>query len=349
MTRRTLLLADDSVTIQRVIELTFADEDVQVIAVGDGDQAIARIDASPPDIVLADVAMPGKTGYEVASYIKGSERLSHIPVLLLTGAFEPVDQRKAAEARCDGVLAKPFEPQFVIGRVKELLGMSRGGSAATAATIALPVVASPAPATIVLPVVASPAPAPTSSVTSGTGNGAGGAAASLDDYLDQLDAALGNLPAPGAAAASAVSPASTAPEPAPADRRKEEDYWNISLDPGPETSEAVAEVPQAPHAAPPSFAPSGYTAPPRHERPALPALAEAFAALLAAEQDTSAPAAALWQTPPTVSDEVVERVVERVLQRLSDQVVRETVTELVSTLAERLIRDEIERLKSSIT
>ena len=91
----TLLLADDSVTIQRVIELTFADEDVRVVAVSDGDQAIARLDEQPPDIVLADVGMPGKNGYEVASYIKSQPRLAHIPVLLLTGAFEPIDQVKA--------------------------------------------------------------------------------------------------------------------------------------------------------------------------------------------------------------------------------------------------------------
>src|SRR5258706_2540114 len=87
----TLLLADDSVTIQRVIELTFADEDVQVIAVSDGDQAIERLDrAAPPDIVLADIGMPGKNGYEVAQYIRQTPRLSHIPVMLLTQAFEPV-------------------------------------------------------------------------------------------------------------------------------------------------------------------------------------------------------------------------------------------------------------------
>ena len=125
----TLLLADDSVTIQRVIELTFADEDVRVVAVSDGDQAIARLDEQPPDIVLADVGMPGKNGYEVASYVKSQPRLAHIPVLLLTGAFEPIDQVKADAAGCDGVLAKPFEPQIVISRVKDLLARARGGSA----------------------------------------------------------------------------------------------------------------------------------------------------------------------------------------------------------------------------
>ena len=116
-----LLLADDSVTIQRVIELTFADEDVKVTAVGDGRQAIDRIVSDRPDIVLADVGMPGQDGYEVAAFIKDDPTLAHIPVLLLTGAFEPVDEERARQVRCDGVLAKPFEPQLLIGRVKELL------------------------------------------------------------------------------------------------------------------------------------------------------------------------------------------------------------------------------------
>jgi CheY-like chemotaxis protein len=116
-----LLLADDSVTIQRVIELTFADEDVQVIAVGDGRQAIERIESDRPDIVLADVGMPERDGYDVAAFVKNTPHLAHIPVLLLTGAFEPVDEQRASAVGCDGVLAKPFEPHMVITRVKELL------------------------------------------------------------------------------------------------------------------------------------------------------------------------------------------------------------------------------------
>jgi CheY-like chemotaxis protein len=117
-----LLLADDSVTIQRVIELTFADEDIKVTAVGDGQQAVDRILADRPHIVLADVGMPRRDGYEVAAFIKDNPELAHIPVLLLTGAFEPVDEERARAARCNGVLAKPFEPQLLIARVKELLG-----------------------------------------------------------------------------------------------------------------------------------------------------------------------------------------------------------------------------------
>src|SRR3989442_12484491 len=138
---QTLLLADDSVTIQRVIQLTVADEDIKVIAVSDGDQAIAQLDATPPDIVLADIGMPGRNGYEVAEYVKRSPRLSHIPVVLLTGAFEPVDQVKASAVGCDGVLAKPFEPQLVIGRVKELL--ARSGQPAAPVDVNIPPPAAP--------------------------------------------------------------------------------------------------------------------------------------------------------------------------------------------------------------
>jgi CheY-like chemotaxis protein len=121
-----LLLADDSVTIQRVIELTFSGEDVQVLAVSDGEEAIARIPAEKPDIILADIGMPKRSGYEVSAFVKGRPELAHIPVLLLAGAFEPVDEAKAKEAGCDGVLVKPFEPQHVIARVRELLGSATG-------------------------------------------------------------------------------------------------------------------------------------------------------------------------------------------------------------------------------
>ena len=76
--------------------------------------------------MLADVGMPGKNGYEVAQHIRDTPRLAHIPVLLLTGAFEPIDHARAAEVGCDGVLAKPFEPQLVISRVRELLARADG-------------------------------------------------------------------------------------------------------------------------------------------------------------------------------------------------------------------------------
>jgi CheY-like chemotaxis protein len=116
----TLLLADDSSTIQRVIELTFADEGITVTSVGTGRAAIEHIKATPPDIVLADIGMPEGDGYDVGAFVKGDPALKRIPVLLLTGALEPLDEARA-RAVCDGVLVKPFEPQVVINRVRKLI------------------------------------------------------------------------------------------------------------------------------------------------------------------------------------------------------------------------------------
>jgi CheY-like chemotaxis protein len=118
---KTLLLADDSVTIQRVIELTFAHEDVRVVSVSDGRRAVQWLEGEWPDIVLADVDVPEVDGYEIAEHVKTSPRLKDVPVVLLAGAFEPVDQERVQAIGCDGVLVKPFEPQQLIGRVKELL------------------------------------------------------------------------------------------------------------------------------------------------------------------------------------------------------------------------------------
>lgn len=142
-----ILLADDSITIQKVIELTFSDEDFELHTVGNGQKAIDEIRAIQPDIVLCDIIMPEKNGYEVCEFIKSNDELKHIPVLLLTGAFEPFDQARAKAAGCEGFLAKPFEPQTLIAKVKELLAGAQGapaGAQAMAPPTAVPPLA-PAP------------------------------------------------------------------------------------------------------------------------------------------------------------------------------------------------------------
>ena len=146
-----LLLADDSVTIQRVIELTFSGEDVQVLAVGDGEEAIARISVEKPDIILADIGMPKRNGYEVSAFVKSNPELEKIPVLLLAGAFEPVDDAKAKEAKCDGVLVKPFEPQHVIARVRELISGAKGSPTHAVPDIPRPAAALAPPRPVELP------------------------------------------------------------------------------------------------------------------------------------------------------------------------------------------------------
>jgi CheY-like chemotaxis protein len=200
-----LLLADDSVTIQRVIELTFADEDIDVITVGDGQRAIERIDADRPDIVLADVGMPERDGYEVSSYVKRHPELGHVPVILLTGAFERIDEQRARAAGADGVLAKPFEPQAVINEVRDLLSRRRAPAIQPAMAATVP--AAPAPA----PWQAGPPPAPEAADDTAwiapDADVAGAPSDSLDEYFDRLDAAFANMgAAPSADLAFAPPP-----------------------------------------------------------------------------------------------------------------------------------------------
>ncbi|MEN3337199.1 MAG: hypothetical protein V7647_875 [Acidobacteriota bacterium] len=366
-----LLLADDSVTIQRVIELTFADEDIQVSAVGDGKKAIAAIQADRPDIVLADVGMPERDGYEVAAFVKTNSELAHIPVLLLTGAFEPIDEARARAVGCDGVLVKPFEPQMVINRVKDLLaGRRPAGLWSTAAA----------------PHGIRPSGAPAGEARGPAPQAPAAPAGSLEDYFDRLDAAFASMEGPSAPPASmgaqAAAPlASRAPaeldlapqvrhaaaglpeaiadwdpdltgdprRPAPIEPRP------IDLDPSRNFAPITAPRAPAPNVPP---APVAHAAPVVDEamRPApeaqepvnrtravtaspAPSLADAFTALLSAEHGRALSPSAIGPA----SDDVVEDIVRRVILRMGDRAVRETVTEV----AERLVREEIARIKSA--
>src|SRR4029077_15922041 len=105
-----------------VVDLTFADEGVQVIAVNNGAEAIERLEEISPDIVLADVFMPGMTRYQVCEFIKQNERLKHIPVMLLVGSFEPFDEAEARRVGADDILTKPFQSiRRLIDRVGALV------------------------------------------------------------------------------------------------------------------------------------------------------------------------------------------------------------------------------------
>jgi CheY-like chemotaxis protein len=119
---RKLLLADDSATIQKVIDLTFADEGVRVLAVSNGREAIDQLLDFAPDIVLADVHMPSPNGYEVCEYVKTNEKLKHVPVMLLVGSFEPFDEAEARRVGADDILTKPFSSiRRLIDRVGALV------------------------------------------------------------------------------------------------------------------------------------------------------------------------------------------------------------------------------------
>jgi len=123
-----ILLADDSVTIQKVVSITLAHEDFDLTIVDNGSKAVSKAKEIKPDVILLDVVMPDKDGYQVCKEIKGNPDLKNIPIILLTGTFEPFDADKAAEVGADDYIKKPFESHTLINKVKEMAakaGVSR--------------------------------------------------------------------------------------------------------------------------------------------------------------------------------------------------------------------------------
>src|SRR5262245_62031791 len=119
--RTTILLADDSPTIQRLVLNTFADGDYDIVSVSNGEAAIRKFDEIQPNVVLADIYMPGKNGYEVCAHIRQHPQFSGTPVVLLVGAFDAFDEEKAREAGATSNITKPFEPQALVSLVEAVL------------------------------------------------------------------------------------------------------------------------------------------------------------------------------------------------------------------------------------
>jgi CheY-like chemotaxis protein len=118
--RQTILLADDSPTIQRLVNQTFADTRFDIVTVNNGDAAIRKFDEIEPDMVLADIYMPGKNGYEVCAHVRNHATLSGTPVILLVGAFDAFDEAIANRAGAAAHITKPFEPRALVEMVTSI-------------------------------------------------------------------------------------------------------------------------------------------------------------------------------------------------------------------------------------
>lgn len=146
-----VLLADDSITIQKVVGIIFANEDYDLTVVDNGGSAVDEARANKPDVMLVDAIMPGKSGYEVCEEIRNDPLLGAVPILLMTGAFEPFDEEKARRCGADDFISKPFESQQLVEKVKSLLELGKSR--------AVPVQAAPPaqePAAAVVPPVVPP-------------------------------------------------------------------------------------------------------------------------------------------------------------------------------------------------
>lgn len=306
---KTLLLADDSVTIQRVVELTFAHEDVRVVSVSDGERAMQWLESEHADVVLVDVGIPEVDGYAIAEHVKKSRRHRGVPVLLMAGAFEPVDEDRSRALGCDGVIVKPFEPQHLVDRVKELLAdQNDSPGKTTGPEAAVPSSKPPAPAAL-KKVMTMPAAGPTA-----------------DELRRESTPRTTSLSGGPAASPPAPEPAPTPSAPVELELPNRP-AWESEPTPAPPAAPAAAAP--APLAPPPAPAPKVN-------------LVNAFTALLAAEKSSGPSQPAQAPVAPVVPDSAIEEAVRRVLARMTDDLVRRIVLDT----AERLIREEIEKIKA---
>lgn len=162
-----VLVADDSITIQKVIGIIFGGEEYSLTVVDNGKSAVEKAREINPDILLIDALMPGMTGYEVSEAVRSIPALANKPILILTGSFEPFDEDKAKKCGADDFIAKPFESQQIITKVKELLELGNSRTLSTqdmssspspdsffeqAVETPKPVLDTPAPVTVQQPV-----------------------------------------------------------------------------------------------------------------------------------------------------------------------------------------------------
>ena len=162
----TVYFIDDSATMREVIKIAFRRESINVVTCADAASALAQFDENPPDVVITDVIMPDQDGYSVCSQVKQNPQFAKTPVILMSGVVNKSVADRAVAVQADELVRKPFQPQELISRVKNLIG--HGAPALqqpSERTVAVPSLSSlfstPAAPRIVPPPTAAHTPQPT--------------------------------------------------------------------------------------------------------------------------------------------------------------------------------------------
>jgi CheY-like chemotaxis protein len=340
---KTLLIADDSKTIQQAISMTFAGEDVKLVAASDGEAALQAAKQAKPDLILADVAMPKLSGYELCQRVRTDAALKDVPVLLLGGGT-PIDPSKAMAVGANGHMPKPFDSGKLIEHVKTILANPKAKPAVA------PAANGPAKPAAVAPRPSAPPP-PRPVVSPG---GAGGTMVMARPPMPSNPAAkppISNPPRPAAPPAAKPlpsAPPAAARPPAPASRPP--------VTGAPVARPAAAPPPKPPQAAPASRPPAPPARPPMAAQPP-PALDDDEDIPL--DEDMADEAGAPVPTPlrpvpssahkPALSvvpppGDGGEAQLRDALSKASREVIEKIAWEVVPELAETIIREELERL-----
>ncbi len=340
-----ILLADDSITIQKVIGIIFGGEEYSLTVVDNGKAAIDKAHDVSPDVLLIDALMPGMSGYEVCEAIRAIPALANKPILLLTGSFEPFDEVRAKSCGADDFLAKPFESQQIVTKVKDLyaLGAARSAEASQPEPSSAPLGQLQAAAIM---------------VETSAGAGADDIWGAFTPAVESAAAASVESAAPEAALEPDVfSMVNEVPEtPIGQPAAGTPDTGGASWTPVEEHTfefeeEAVAELPAAAFTGlePPGQA-DAFGEVSFGEEPA-PDAADAFAAPAApaAVPDfTEPPAAPIAAAAEAIPAVLTEEQLRAAVAAVSRDVIERIVWEVVPDLAETLIKEAIRRIKEGV-
>jgi CheY-like chemotaxis protein len=121
-----LLIADDSTTIQKVFERNFSADEFTLSFANDGEEALAKVRTERPNLIIADISMPVKNGFELCATLKQDPVFKGIPVLLLIGILDDFDEDESRRVGADGFIVKPFEPNAALNKVRAALAKGEG-------------------------------------------------------------------------------------------------------------------------------------------------------------------------------------------------------------------------------
>ena len=361
-----ILLADDSITIQKVIGIIFGGEEYSLTVVDNGKAAIDKAHDVSPDVLLIDALMPGMSGYEVCEAIRATPALANKPILLLTGSFEPFDEVRAKSCGADDFLAKPFESQQIVTKVKDLyaLGAARSAEASQPEPSSAPLGQLRAAAIMVETAGAGAddiwgafTPAVESAAAASVESAAPEAALEPDVFsmVNEVPETPIGQPAAGT---PDTGGASWTPVEEHTFEFEEEAVAELPAtaftgleQPGP--GDAFGEVSFGEESAPAATemtAPDAFAAPaPPFEAPPAPAFTEPVAAVTGIVPDVTeppaAPLAAAGETAPAV---LTEEQLRAAVAAVSRDVIERIVWEVVPDLAETLIKEAIRRIKEGV-
>jgi CheY-like chemotaxis protein len=301
-----ILLADDSLTIQKVVELTLSGTDYELTCVSNGRKAMDSLKASRPDLILADVVMPEINGYEVCEAVKADPATAQIPVILLAGTFEPFDRERADRVGNDMVVTKPFDAHQLVERIDELLARTPVPPAASSREAEAP-------------------PFETATLDDTLpGSGRTAAATEVNPFGQDHD--------------FSYSAPSASPEPEGAARPP----W---LSPESEPSRQAPAPSEEPPPVQPASEPPVMAPPPEPLIEEISASDAEILFDVPFEPGPLLPPAARPDLPG-LTEAQIEAIAARVVEKLSDRVVREIAWEVVPDLAERVVKRRIEELES---